>query len=111
MDFLTVPYIVNKYKDFKESFGNTDNNDNSSSAEELTDVQQALLIAIFVVAILIIAALYYWAFMLLFTFNLPFIVIILCILFLLIGNPLFAIIFAYIFKDKNLNMTDLKTSI
>ena len=109
MDFLTVPYLVNKYKYFKETFGNT--NSTESSEEELTDVQQAFLIAIFVVAILIIAALYYWAFMILITFNIPFVVIILCVLFLLMGNPLFAIIFAYLFKDKELHMNKLKTTI
>ena len=95
LDYLSVPFLIEKYKTFNENFG-----EKNSSSEELTDLQYAFLIFIFIIAVLIVAALYYWALTSLITFNIPVVIVVLCTIFLLIGNPIYAIIFAYLFKDK-----------
>lgn len=95
IEYLSVPYLVNKYKSFNENF-----NDNSSPEEEISNNQQLIINIIFIITVLIVAALYYWAISALINFNIPPLITIICIIFLLIGNPLYAIIFLYLFKDK-----------
>ena len=97
LEYLSVPFLVKKYKKLDENF-----EDENSSFEEIPLNFKLISTITFVIAIIIIASLYYWAISSIITFNIPPIIFVICLLLLLMGNPLHAIIFLYLFKDKSL---------
>jgi len=86
--------------DFYDNVKSFKNEKMSSSSEELSPIDNILLTILIIIGGIIILALYVWAFMILFKFSLPRPILYLSILFILSGNPIYAIIFGYLFNNK-----------
>ena len=101
MNFLTVSGLIENFNNTKEKFGNLSSKEEDDIVKTSSNLMMKILIFLFIVIIaIIVIALYFWAIKCILLFKLPKTISILCILFLLMGQPLFAIIFAYIFKDR-----------
>tara|TARA_B100000886_G_C20300844_1_gene439618 strand:- start:196 stop:510 length:315 start_codon:yes stop_codon:yes gene_type:complete len=100
---LDLPTLIgNAHNHFnKESL---DSKSGGSKSEAMDGYSKIFLIVTFIISLIIILAFYWWAISLLFKFSLPPTISILCVIFLLFGNPLLSIIFAYLFHNQTTKM-------
>lgn len=97
MSPFTISFIIENFNNIKEKFGSQ-----SSSEEEATissNVNLGTILFLILICVMVFI-LYLWAFNCLFLFNLNPLILSLCIIYLLIGRPMYSILLAYVFKDK-----------
>jgi uncharacterized membrane protein len=101
MKILSVQNVIENIQNMRESFGDKDNSDNcNSSEEELDEFTTYMLVIFIIILIIILILLYIWVGIVLLRFKLPPIILALAVICAILGNPLYAIILAYLFKDK-----------
>ena len=98
MNFLSITNLIDNFNNLKENF-NKENLD-SQTEEKNNPFIIIISLILFLIILIIVIALYYWAIACLINFNLPSVVLVLCILFLLTGNPILSILFSYIFNNR-----------
>lgn len=88
-------FVESLSSSMKENFGAA-----SSSADESNMVLSGCSFIILLIAVCIVVALYFWAIITVCNFKLPLVIVCLCLLFMLLGQPMYSIILAYLFSNK-----------
>lgn len=94
------------------SEGNRENFGASSSVmEEPNPVSSMCSFLILLIMVCVVVSLYFWAIMTLYKFALPPFIKCLCVLFMLLGQPMYSIILAYLFDGANTSWPFKKTAL